>query len=155
LTGAAVYSQPLRFVLAGMFDQRTPVESVDLNDAQAFAAYLIGKREFEPRAQAVPQRNGGTKYAVDQVENPQTIVIHCGGLTGERLVAGQVGTASDSDESKELFELFSKLIRARFERIKSYYVGPDAAKLLDSGTRLTPTAKSPETYDLARECRDA
>ena len=37
-----------------------------------------------------------------------------------------------------------------FKKIKSYYVGPDAARLLDEGCRLCPTEKSTPEYDLSR-----
>jgi hypothetical protein len=86
------------------------------------------------------------------VERVRSLFGSCGGmLNGERLVAGQVGTATDEKESEEIFALFSKAIRSKFEKIQSYYVGPDAARLLDKGVRLTPGAKSPEAYDLARK----
>ncbi len=144
--------QPLRFVAAGSADQASPIVLDDLKHPEPFATYLVGKAGTQFVARTIPQHGGGNRYSVDQLENPGTVMIRCGGvLNGERLVAGQVGTATDEKESEEIFALFSKAIRSKFEKIQSYYVGPDAARLLDKGIRLTPSAKSPEAYDLARK----
>jgi len=83
--------------------------------------------------------------------NPQTVVLDSGGLVDrQRLIAGQIGTATVNKQSEEIYALFAKVVRRRFEKIKSYYVGPEAIRLFDLGTRLTPTAKSSEVYDLVR-----
>lgn len=90
-------------------------------------------------------------YAIDQVNNPHSIALQSGGQFADRqLIAGQLGTVGDSEQSHELYALFDKLMRKRFEEIKSYCVGPEAAAMLDGGARLSVTPKSPQTYDLVR-----
>ncbi|WP_158264838.1 hypothetical protein [Blastopirellula marina] len=43
-----------------------------------------------------------------------------------------------------------KVLKREFTKIKSYYVGNEAAVLLDSGARLTINAAASTEYDLAR-----
>lgn len=141
----------LEFAVMGLFDQEEPSVLTDPEELQPFMAYLAFDKGLGVTARPVPQRNGGMKYAVDPMENPQAIVLHCcGQLDAERLIAGDVSMATNDAQAGTLYALFSKIIRRRFEKIKSYYVGPEAARLLDQGLRLTPSAKSPETYDLLR-----
>lgn len=90
-------------------------------------------------------------YAVDQVNNPQTIALQTGGRHGEyQLIAGQIGTVGNGAQSDELYAIFAKNIRKQFEKIKSFYVGPEAVSMLDAGIRLSATPKSPQAYDLVR-----
>lgn len=90
-------------------------------------------------------------YAVDQVDNPHAVTLRTGGKhTDQHLIAGQVGTVGSSEQSDDLFALIGRVIRKRFEKVKSYYVGPEAAVMLDEGIRLSATPKAPTTYDLVR-----
>lgn len=143
-------SKAVDFVHAGMFAE--PKVRISASDAlSAFEEYLIVDNGVAINLRAVPQRSGEVMYAVDQIDNPHTIVLQTGGEHADRhLVAGQIGTVRSSKESDALYAILAKIIRSRFEKIKSYYVGPRAATLLDSGARLSATRKSPQTYDLAR-----
>lgn len=144
-------NRPLEFVVGGLFDQPTLPVLSDLENPQPFMTYLVFDKGSTVVTRAVPQHSGGQKYAVDQMENPQTVAVQCGGMLDEhRLIAGQIGTVAVGKQAEEIYELFAKAIRRKFEKIKSYYVGPEAVLLLDKGVRLTPTTKSPETYDLVR-----
>lgn len=141
----------IEFVAAGLFDQAVPTVLNDPEKLLPFTAYLVYDKGLDITVRPVPQRKGGVKYAVDILENPHTVDLSCGGLLeGQRLIAGQVGTITTGKPAEEIYALFAKVIRRKFEKIKSYYVGPEAVELLDNGLRLTPTAKSPETYDLVR-----
>ncbi len=94
------------------------------------------------------------KYAIDQRENSHAIALQYGGLVdGARLIASQLGTISTDSVSAQIYSLFAETIRRQFDKIQSYYVGPEAALLLDTGVRLTPTVKSPAIYDLVRSGR--
>jgi hypothetical protein len=95
---------------------------------------------------------GGGRYAIDLLVNPKAVSMSTGGmLTDQQLIAGQIGTVATSDtDAVELYSLFARVIRKRFERVKSYYVGTEAARLLDDGVRLSATATSPQAYDLVR-----
>lgn len=143
--------RPLQFVIAGLFDDNGPILMSDLTDSLPCSTYLAFDKGANVAVRPIPQRNGGLKYAIDQLENLHTVVLQSGGLVdGKRLIAGQIGTTSIESNSVEIYTLFAKEVRRKFEKIKSYYVGPEAGLFLDGGGRLTPTAKSPETYDLRR-----
>lgn len=156
-------ARQFQYVLTGLFDSPSTVPMQSLLDASSLGCvalgdinqspgYLVAGREISIEVRPVPQRRGGVKYAVDQTANPKTIAFRPGGVFDETcLIAGQVGTASDDSSSLELFQSFSKEIRHQFTKIKSFYVGKEAAALLDKGWRLTANAKSPALYDLKRD----
>lgn len=137
----------VHFVRAGMF-AGPQVETVLVLDP--LESYLAVPSAAAVKVRAIPQRSGGVLYGVDQVENPQGVSIQTGGQVLDcQLVAGQIG-ASDSEVSDRLYRLLVTTVRKHFDKIKSYYVGAEAVKLLDAGGRLSPTAKSPKQYDLSR-----
>jgi hypothetical protein len=146
--------RPLKLVKAGLF--ATAVADVadgldDLDMLEPFSGYLVLARVDPISMQLVPQRRGDPKYAVDQLNNPNSIVLQVGGMASQdRLVAGQVGTVRAEQAAQELHAVFEKAIKRQFVKIKSYYVAPLALKLLDNGARLTPTRNSPQAYDLIR-----
>jgi len=144
-------ARPVDFVHAGLFAEPRPQVLVDVADLSAFEAYLVVDRGGVVSLRQVSQRKGGHMYAVDQLENPHTIVLHIGGvLADQHLIAGHIGTVGNSKQSDEMHSLFARVIRKRFEKIKSFYVGPEAAAMLDSGARLSATPKSPMAYDRTR-----
>lgn len=141
----------LRFAIMEMSNQPLLNDFSDLNLLEQFKAYLVADIETRMISRKVKQKDGSELFATDQLDNPDTIVINCGGCVGSQgLVAGQIGTATRGKKSEKLFVIFSKEVRKEFEKINSYYVGPEAADLLDGGARLMPTRKSPPAYDLVR-----
>lgn len=141
----------LSYVPFGLFDSPTLSILSDPRDLKPFGTYLLFDKATHLETRLVSQRDGSTKFAVDQLCNANTLSLHCGGLVGERkLIAGSIGTGNKSKQADEIFLLLKKVIRRKFEKIKAYEVGPEAARLLDAGVRLAPTLKSPETYDLVR-----
>ncbi|NLD46606.1 MAG: hypothetical protein GX660_05330 [Clostridiaceae bacterium] len=93
---------------------------------------------------------GLAKYSFNQLNNPDSIVFQPGGLyKNKHLICGHIGTASDSRESLDLYRQFSKTIIKGFVKVKSYYVGEEAYKMLEGGERLiTIGVNSPREYDL-------
>jgi hypothetical protein len=47
-------------------------------------------------------------------------------------------------------KLFSKEIMQHFTKVKSYYLGNEASRLLNDGMRLTADVRAPAEYDLTR-----
>jgi hypothetical protein len=152
----------LAYVRTGLFDEPTvelvetllaipEIGTAQVGDGIGCPSFLVATRPFVPAVRSVPQRRGGTKYAIDQRENPETIVIRPGGVLSDTVViAGSLGTVSEDPASLELFALFRTKVRSRFSPIKSYRVGPRAAGILDAGGRLTANVRSPVLYDLTR-----
>jgi hypothetical protein len=160
LLKAVESAQPLQFTMTGMFDtsevmQRESIAGLGCatsGDANHEPAYLVSARGVPIEVRPVPQRSGGVKYAVDQIANPMTIAFRPGGVFDDTcLIAGQVGTVSRDPASLTLFRLFVAKVGDQFTRIKTFYVGEYAERLLDKGYRLTANAKSPALYDLRRD----
>ena len=151
---------PLKYIQAGMFETADLVEYnsgialPDLGiarrgDYNHEPYYLVTEPLFEVVPRAVPQRRGGTRYAIDQALNPQTIVFWpCGSYKDEVIVSGQVSTGSSDTRSKKLYRRFRQAIVKAFVQAGQDYVGPEALSRARAGTRLTGSVRSPRTYDL-------
>jgi hypothetical protein len=114
--------------------------------------YLCLANDAEIQTRSVEQRKGGHTKFVDQQSNPDTVVLKPGGrFEGNIIIAGQIGTVSETEWSLRAFSVFQKEVRKQFKKVKSYYVGRDARRLFDEGCRLTANARSPEEYDLSLE----
>ena len=155
--------RPLQYVRAGMFD--TP-ESVILssglqiphlglapsgiNVAEPF--WLVTNANVNVQIKSVPQRRGGIRYGIDPGLNPESVVLWAGGVfENSAVIAGRIGTGVINPVSMELLNLFVRPIRRQFERIKSFYVGPEAERLFNAGYRLTTSVRSPKFGDLSRD----
>jgi hypothetical protein len=151
LVASVSSKRSLKLVKMGLF--ATPIVEVldDPRKLEPFAGYLVLDKASEVSTRAIAQRNGDIKHAVDQLDNASSVVLNVGGMADhERLVAGQLGTVRAEQAAQELYTLFAREIKKQFVKVKSYYVGPQALRLLDAGARLTPTRKSPQEYDLVR-----
>lgn len=145
----------IKYFAAGLFASSTPAQ-VELGAVLTAGAhhkdvgYLVTPATFEVQARSVPQRKGGTLYAIDAVENPSSITLRPGGMVGKTvLLPGVVCTVSQEEVSVVLYRAFVSAIGKHFQRVQSYWVGPAALKLLGQGVRLTVSAKAPREYDLA------
>lgn len=119
--------------------------------AIASPAYLVALAGTSIALREVSQSDGGRRWFVDQLVNPDTTVLHHGGLYhGDVLLYGRVATASHSRVAVSLQRAFERPLKQQFDRIKAFWVGPQAQRLLDVGVRLTMAAQSPSEYDLSR-----
>lgn len=116
-------------------------------------SYLVMREGVRLSVRKIPQRKGGVMYSVDQDTNPKSVVFWPGGLyKNEALVCGHIGTISESSESVDLYDAFCAALLKGFTKIKSYHVGPEALRLLETGWRLvTISVRSPREYDLRRD----
>jgi hypothetical protein len=141
--------KPLLFVQMGLFNNAEPIVLEDAYGLLSHNNYLVCEEKYNVRVRTVPQRKGGIKFGIDPMENINTVVLRLGGsVENKRLISGDVSTTFTEKPAKEIFNLIAIAIRRSFKRIQSYHVGPEALELFDKGVRLTPTAKSPENYDL-------
>jgi hypothetical protein len=114
-------------------------------------SYLILPEDISLNIREVSQKKGGTKYAIDQMVNPKSIELKCGGIYLEKeniIVAGRIATISDNVFSQELYKSFSKLITKKFKKIDGFYVGDEAREKLKLGWRLVTNEKLSKEYDL-------
>lgn len=111
-------------------------------------SYYVLPAEAEIKVKPVPQRRGGTKYEVDST-NMCGFAFGPGGVYGDHFVIdGDVGIYMGNEDSIALCKEFIRKLRKGWTRIESYYVGPQALKLMNEGYRLTMSIQTPETFDL-------
>src|SRR5215467_6635938 len=84
-------SCPLQYAMCGLFDEPERPLFQGVASLPALGVAEAGKSQLEPtflvmlegckvNVRTVPQRRGGTKYAVDQKANPGTVMVRPGGL---------------------------------------------------------------------------
>jgi hypothetical protein len=153
----------LRYVLGGMstksepevFDSSAHIPHVGcamVGDHNREPFYLVIDSAIEAEARTVQQRNGETRFFFDQQLNPRSVVLKPGGVYQQTfIIAGQIGTGTSAKESEDLLKVFAKELRRQFSKVKSYYVGNEALRLLDGGLRLTTNVQAPVEYDLRKD----
>jgi hypothetical protein len=88
-------------------------------------------------------------HRIDQLANPDTVVLRPGGIWRETIVLyGTFETAYDSEVTKPMLSSFEKGLRNTFRKVKAYWVGPAAFRILERGGRLTLAEQSHSDVDL-------
>ena len=153
-------SVDLSYTRTGLFAEakrptfRSGKELPDLGISQAGEtsrepSYLVWRAGVSPIVRPVAQKAGGTLYAVDQSLNPSSIVLKPGGVYADQcVIAGQLGTICEDEESVELYGKFATAIQDRCQRIGAYWLGPEAVSLLRAGRRLTIGINASTALDL-------
>ena len=114
------------------------------------ATYLVTPVDIPLRVRPVPTSAGPTRFAIDQLFNPDSITVSHGGFDANMtLISGRVATASDTPQAKRLHSAFANAIGKLFTRVNAYWVGPKAMEHFQRGGRLTHNSSSPPEYDLA------
>jgi hypothetical protein len=151
---------PVRYVTTGLFDIDTPqiyetyraINSLSVSidgDANLVPGYLIVRNSNQIVMEKVPQRNGGTKFAVDQLIIPDSLYFQSGGVFSDKMIVpGKIGIAHQTPTSKGLYGAFAKLLTRDFSKVKSYYVGREAYALWQNGMRLGFSLKASAEIDL-------
>ena len=147
----ATSERPLDFIV-GMNDlEPKPLVLASVEDIRPFEQYIIIDSGVPIKMETVNLRKGGVRYYWDESLNPHANTLITGGqLNLLHVLYGQLGTMGADRRSKEIFRLLKRLFRKRSELISSIYVGSEAAAIMESGGRLSHTAKSPLEYDLRR-----
>lgn len=95
---------------------------------------------------------GVTYLFVDQLINPDTVVLTPSGLWGEdTILSGRVATASNTSIARGLMKHFSSGFKKHFFRVKAFLVGRQAMEFLNTGKRLTIALQSPREFDLRKD----
>lgn len=145
--------QKLKFSETGLFDSQTNNGYIAIPTSSPARFYLISLFDEPIKSIPIPQRDGTRKFSIDQDSNVNTVAIKlCVVISDEKcLLSGQVGTISKSSVSKLLYNSISKEMKKNFIQIKSFLVGPEAVRMLDSGYRLSSYPKADPMYDLSRD----
>lgn len=151
----------LKYALCGLFQSPTTQTWRSVLDAPNLGKttkgsqslcdrYLVLQADTDLRVRSVAQADGGTRYAVDQLQNPESIVFLPGGSFGDGyLICGHIGTASNHPAALHLFRDFSRSVTLEFRKHRNYFVGPEACKLQQTGMRLiTMHVEEAKEFDL-------
>lgn len=157
-------SRSLHYAEAGNFESpeitlsNSLLDIADLGSAQKNQTLLCSRYIALPAdvtllVRRLGEVTGKTRYLVDQLINPTSLVIRPGGVFGDRFVlCGEIGTCSDDEASVELFRLFKhSFVKSfkPFESFRVYLVGPGALSRYNAGARLvTMGAEDDPSYDL-------
>lgn len=113
-------------------------------NAISSATFLVAKEE----TQIVP-RQIGDQFVFDQLLNPDTVIFTPSGLWDDStILSGRVATASTTRNARTLMSLFHSGFQKNFQKVRAYFVGPEALRCSKSGMRLTSSVQSPPEYDL-------
>ena len=155
-------ARSIHYASAGMFEtpetvvypsalQIPDLGVIRVPDAALGRGLLLADSTTSFTSEPIPQRRGGVRYAVDQATNPDTVDLSPGGqFDPKTIIAGRLGTSTDSLLSADLLRMIANVVRRRWVKVKSYFVGPESLTVLDAGGRLTTGLRSPGEYDLRR-----
>jgi hypothetical protein len=129
------------------------VGSADADSSAACTSYMIIDASTRLELRHVEGDPGvASRYELDQLYNPDTVVLTPGGRRGDALIAGRVATAeARTPFARATMRAFARALERQFERARAFHVGPEALALLSRGLRLTAALQSPPEYDLAVE----
>lgn len=142
-----------KYVLTGLFDS-PDIHSYSTHcDIPNFGISLLGDKVHMPtfmimdlnqkvNIREVPQRKGGTKYAIDGRINQLLMFFKPAGEYKKKyLIPGEFAPTEDKS-SLEMYSSFRHHFIKGFAVIQSYRVGPEAVEMLDRGIPLTPNHKA-------------
>lgn len=156
----------LQYVLTGNFDSNRLTcvqhgrELTNLGVAKSGGlvtepAYLVMLRTSPVRPREIRLDHGGCRFAFDQLLNPDSVVLRCGGLYDEStLISGGVATMGKTSEAVMLQRRVSSALTKGFRRVGTFWLGPEALGLMHAGGRLTQQIGSPPEYDLQFPSKD-
>ena len=148
------------YVLTGLFDIDTPqvfetyraINSLSISvdgDANHVPGYLIVRKANQISIRKVPQKTGGSKFAVDQSLIPDSLFFQSGGVFADKIIVpGKIGITHQTAVSRKLYGAFARIMAKNFSKVKSYYVGQEAYALWQNGMRLGLSLKASSEIDL-------
>jgi hypothetical protein len=151
----------IKYIKSGLFEinkieelnsltEFIPLGVINFGDWALSETFLIYKKGTQINSREILQNSGEKKYLIDQIKNPETIVLRPGGLYGNCVIAGYIGTISSNKSSIELYSLLLSHMKKQFKKIGVCYVGKESVRLMDSGWRLTQFANGAKEYDLKK-----
>jgi hypothetical protein len=153
---------PLKFVEMGTLT--TPNRTIYLESAQIpkpgiathetaslSKGYMVSHRDTKDQTRASVTRNGEKRWNLFAADNEEAVGLGLAGLwkTGT-LLPGSIHTVHQNPVSQQLMKWFqASLSQEGFEKVREWWVGHEAMRLLQAGKRLATTAEqSPAEYDL-------
>jgi len=111
--------------------------------------FLVVERGRAVRVRSVAQRTGGVKYAIDQLENPESVALRLGRVFENGvLITGELSTVSSSTGALSLCRWMNQILVEQTTSVRGIRVGTEAIQLMRARWRLTDDVRSPPEYDL-------
>lgn len=161
VVGAVQAELSLQFTPMGLFQSTPPnVAALATRFVEELSkpnnSYLVTAKDAHIKVRTVPQVGSGTLYAVDQLENQDSITLTTSAWHSPTLaVRGCIATVSSTAVTKRIYDAFSRAIERSFRRVNSAWVGPEAEVAWYGGARLAIGPDSPREYDLQESSADA
>ena len=116
-------------------------------------AYLVTPESVTVRPRLIQLHEGGQRFAFDELINPEAVTLQIGRIAkdGEVLLPGLLGTTATAGPAVALHRAFAAAIEKHFVKVKAYWVGPSALRLLKRGVRLTIGPDAAREFDLTLE----
>jgi len=144
----------IEYTQAGLLDRKVSKVSsvsviedckeVEYGDWNFNKIYIILPKGKELKIREVPQRSGGIKYAIDQINNEESIEMYVGGSYKEKtIIASKISTISNTEFSKHTMKSLSIYFK-NFKKVEDFYICPSALKEYKNGVRLTTDVR----YDI-------
>jgi hypothetical protein len=143
------FPAPLRFDAGAELPGLGLAPSGDANH-EPFYLVMYRSASIEPRE--IPQNSGGAKFAIDQLQNPDSTVFRpCGMYEVGVMIAGRISTMGLTPTAIELQRLMVRTVTKGFRRVRACWLGPQALEMFEKGARLTAALQMPREFDLKRE----
>ncbi|MBC2844627.1 hypothetical protein [Winogradskyella flava] len=151
----------IKYIRAGLLDElpdtknslldKSDLGFVNHKDWNFNERYLILNQNEKLQIRRVPQRKGGIKYAIDQLENINSLVISLGGynISEDAIIASAISTNYNTQSSSNFFKQLNKFIKTNHMKVDEFYIGNDALDMANKGTRLTEDARMSKDYDIS------
>lgn len=157
-------SKSLAYYEAGLFDSQTQVLYSSLVATPTFdkpvakaavhcTRYMVLASPASLRIRTIPQKAGGCKYAVDQLINPESLIIQLGGVHQEGvLISSSIGATLPCRFTTSLTSAYRHRFNKNFRKMTTgIYIGSEAEHLSSQGWRLTDAVNQPQEYDIQKE----
>jgi hypothetical protein len=143
-----------RFQGIKSFDTIVDIPKLGIADSKQSTtsdSYLVNERGTPIEIRTI-DKSGIKRIMIDQLENPDTILLTPGGTWNENtILSGRISTVSETKISQELMKRFMNVIKKAFIKVNAYWVGPEALLLLNEGKRLAcASIDSPPEFDLKK-----
>lgn len=152
---------PLQYMQTGNFTappnerflrcEDIPNIGLSSNNQSAFSAtYLTVPFDAQINIRQLPGVGGVTRFLVDQLINPDSILFQpAGPWKDDFVIEGTISTVSDTAIAQDLMKRFRAAFKpCGFKKLDRYYLGPQAFQMFEEGKRLVQHEKAPPEYDL-------
>lgn len=116
----------------------------------AATRFLVLDRDLDIIVRTIPQQDGSAYHSVEYDDHPDAVAFMPGGLFDERrLIQGSISTSNQTTLSSARYTRFLRKVTKGFTKVYSYWVGPEALAMFNSGARLIRIGiDEPVEYDL-------